>query len=435
MGAEERAGSRIMWDVVEEHLDEAEFCFGLVDRALDSPRYTLADVERGPESRLFAHVQGLVAGGPEVAERLLRPALAEDTPARRSAATFALFASGAHDAVGAELEAAEDPAPLIRALIRIPDARVDGWLAERLAAQPAEAMHTALLQVAAGRGRAFEGVERGLNSDEPRLLAAALDAARVGPLRNSLGVVARQLEHPEPGVRDAALRAGLQGELPEAWELCRVLAASSMEVHPLALLLVGALGGPAEHEILLKALRLPTHLHASVRALGLSGNRAVLPSLMPLLERPDPPVAQLAAEAIATIAGPPAALHLDQPPESTDADGLPPLEDDDLDADLVPPSTSELPWPDAPAIAAWRSQATLPDVRSIDGQPATPVAVIQALRTGSTRRNHALALILAIKSCGALRLDTLRLASTQRAQLGGLVAPSRWARSSGRSDA
>lgn len=417
---------RILWDVVEEHLDEAEFAFGLLDRALDSPRYSLDEVERGPERRLWAHVDGLLVGGPAVAVRLLTEALTEGGPARRAAAAGALFLAGSEDRIEARLEDVADPA-VISGLFRTPGDRVDLWVAERLASRPTAPLTTALLTIAAARGLRVDGLDSALTSDDPALLAAAVEATRASDARRYATALARHLEHPDPLVRDAALRAGLQAGLPRAWALCRTLAAGRVVPHPLALDLLGALGGPAEQQVLLRALSLPTHLHAAVRALGLCGSPDVIPSLLPLLDHPEPPVAQLAVEAIVAIAGPAAALYRDPPPEP-DVDALLPLADDDLDADLVPSSTAELPWPDAPAIAAWWSRATLPRGRSIDGRPATPAAMIEALRTGSTRGNQVLALVLAIKSGGALRLDPLRLASAQRAQLDGLRPGDVWVR-------
>lgn len=433
-GAERPASAatdaRILWDVVEEHLDEAEFGFGRLDRALDSPQYSLAEVERGPEQRLGAHVDALVVGGPPVAVRLLSEALTEGGPARRAAAACALFLAGSEDRIEAQLEEVADPA-VISGLIRTPSPRVDAWVTERLASRTTTPLHTALLTVAAARGQRVDALDSALCSDDPALLAAALDATRASDGRRYATAVARHLEHPEPAVAEAALRAGLQAGLPRAWALCRTLAAGRVVPHPLALSVVGALGRPGEHEMLLRALDLPTHQHAAVRALGVSGNPDVIPALLLLLDSVDPPLAQLAAEAIVTIAGPAAALYQDPPP-APDEDALPPLAEDDLDADLIPPSTSELPWPDAAAITAWWADATLPRGRLIDGHPATPTAMIEALRTGTTRRNKVLALVLALASGGALRLDTLRLASAQRAQLDDLRAPSAWPRADAR---
>ncbi|MES1210477.1 MAG: hypothetical protein ABUS79_31440, partial [Pseudomonadota bacterium] len=81
----------IMWDIYEEHLDEAAFLFGQWEQAMDAANYTLDDVIVGPEERLLAHLDGLVLGGTRVAERLLVPALTDDDPGKVTAATWALL--------------------------------------------------------------------------------------------------------------------------------------------------------------------------------------------------------------------------------------------------------------------------------------------------------------------------------------------------------
>ena len=68
----------ILWDILEEHLNEAAFLWGQWERSLRSPRYVLREVMDGPEERLLAHVEGLCEGGLPVVERLLLPALQEE---------------------------------------------------------------------------------------------------------------------------------------------------------------------------------------------------------------------------------------------------------------------------------------------------------------------------------------------------------------------
>ena len=81
-----------LWDIVEEHLDEAEFLWEQWEHALLAPNYTLDELADGPEARLLAHLDGLVVGGPEVARRLLIPTLDEDVePTRVRAAALALL--------------------------------------------------------------------------------------------------------------------------------------------------------------------------------------------------------------------------------------------------------------------------------------------------------------------------------------------------------
>ncbi|HZN94988.1 MAG TPA: hypothetical protein VFB81_19880, partial [Myxococcales bacterium] len=80
----------VMWDVVEEHLDEAAFHWEQWERALVSPDNTLAGVAQGTEARLLAHLDGLasVSSG-DVVPRLLEPRLASRRPDEVFAAALA----------------------------------------------------------------------------------------------------------------------------------------------------------------------------------------------------------------------------------------------------------------------------------------------------------------------------------------------------------
>ncbi|MFP2933139.1 hypothetical protein ACLESO_49930, partial [Pyxidicoccus sp. 3LG] len=79
---ERRTSAPILWDIVEEHFQEAAFLWRQRERALRAPDQSLADIAEGDEPRLVAHLEGLLLAGPRAAERLLGPALREGTPRR-----------------------------------------------------------------------------------------------------------------------------------------------------------------------------------------------------------------------------------------------------------------------------------------------------------------------------------------------------------------
>jgi hypothetical protein len=56
---QEPARSRVFWDVLEEHRDEAEFSLELFDGALESPTRNLNQLATYPEQRLLAHLDAL----------------------------------------------------------------------------------------------------------------------------------------------------------------------------------------------------------------------------------------------------------------------------------------------------------------------------------------------------------------------------------------
>jgi hypothetical protein len=110
----------LFWDVLEEHLDEAEFLWAQWERGLVAHDLTLDELASGAERRLLAHLDGLIIAGPPAAERLLLPAIAGADPERASAAASALLAGpvAGLDAVADALTRApvERRAPLLRAL-------------------------------------------------------------------------------------------------------------------------------------------------------------------------------------------------------------------------------------------------------------------------------------------------------------------------------
>ncbi|HLT36985.1 MAG TPA: hypothetical protein VK034_11890, partial [Enhygromyxa sp.] len=86
------AADEILWDIEEQHLDEAEFLFEIREAACEAPTHSLDDLATGPDQRLLAHLDGLRLAGPLVAERLLLPTIEdpEQWYVRIAAATLAL---------------------------------------------------------------------------------------------------------------------------------------------------------------------------------------------------------------------------------------------------------------------------------------------------------------------------------------------------------
>ena len=146
-----------------------------------------------------------------------------------------------------------------------------------------------------------------------------------------------------------------------------------------------------------------------------------LVGLLPRLADEDPPCARLAAEALSSITGlDVTAPAYAAPPPPAEPDGLPPLAEDDLDANLVPSPIDEVALPNAEAIARWwQAEAPRfpPDRRVLGGHPWTGGSVCAFLRSAPLRRRPPLALWLALSTRGALHLDPSALCTRQRAQL------------------
>jgi len=398
----------VIWDVVEEHLDEAAFLSGQWERALASPRFTIAEAAEGPEERLRAHLDGLAAGGPDAVGKLLVPALADDDVEKVFAAAAALCEHGELSSLRQALPAAPAAGRAVaRALaLTLPPGRerdLAAWLEDG-----DEGARAVALEALAFRGAApATGLTPHLASRLTALATAALAAAAAAGDAYRNGIEAA-LSSPVPAVRDAALRAavrlGLRGALAASR---RAVEAGADPALPLEIL---ALGGDREDlDRIAAALHGRPLRRAALWAAGLSGAPAAGDLCLESLY--EPALARLAFEALSAIAGPAVARLTGPEP--------PPDEEERAPA----PATwaeAELPYPDPELVeSAWRRlRPRLGDgQRWLAGEPFGPDALLRAFVAGPTRRRHALALDLTVRSRGELRVETRGWARDQlRAQ-------------------
>lgn len=412
----------ILWNVLEEHLDEAAFYFEQREAALASPLYTLDELAAGPERLMLAHEQGLVAGGQAVIERLLIPTLEDEDsdPGEIFVAAHLILSTASTELcakVTAQLETAEDErwTALVRALELCERAGFGPWLthglercgpaglAGRLRALPSHAVPA--------DARALEW----LRADDPRVIAASCrwlwDAG--GP--EVLAALREPLVHDDARVRVAALDAACMASPEQLGPWFGQLAVDAdPKLRERAQLWLALLGDASSHQ------RLIAELGAWVRpwAASFCGRVAAVDAAIELLA--DETLGPEAGELVQAIAGLPdddafwAASPADQD------DGLPPFEDDDLDAELVPEQAADLRRPKPEAIAAWwsgeRSRLD-PGVRHIRGAPMTRETMVEALTAQSCRRRHALALEISARTRGQVSLDASALAPRQRATI------------------
>ncbi|MFL5354792.1 TIGR02270 family protein [Archangium sp.] len=403
----------LRWDIHEEHLDEAAFRWSQWERALDAPDYVLAEVAELEEA-LAAHVDGLVLGGERVARRLLEPALAADEAERIVAAALALLGGESPSgpaAVLAALRQAEPPVlvALQRALeLAAPPALLSD-LPSLLKNEAAVPEFLALVFDTLGlRGLATAPLCTPFFTHlDARVAAAAVCAA--GRMRMPLdpGVLRRALGSAEPPLRDAAIVAGLMGGHRDAWLACQAVAESRAPNSRLPLLLLAMGGDERDVKRLLELLSDASLRPDVLWALGFSGSVAAAEACLELMRQE--PVAALSGEAFSAITG----LRLEGQyaveRQEMDAEEPVPLEQEDLDADLVPRPEDALPLPQVDAVASWWKEACLRmDARRryFEGQPFTPQALLDALATAPMRRRHALSLDLALRSRGSLQVPT-----------------------------
>jgi len=411
----------ILWDVVEDHLDEAEFLIGQWLVAARSPRFSLELLQTTLERRLDAQLDGLAVGGSEVADGLLWATLEDG-----SIGSEAFFTACGLGLLADETGSA---APRLIDLLNTTDKpKVRNGLrnafllggspatieAVRLAlyASDSPPVQAAILAVLAAR-RIDPGpilgplLERDAEVRAPAVqaLAAAPDSAR-GSL---LPRVEQLLADDAPGVRAAARRTGLIWNLEPAWRSC---AAQAQAGAPDALLYLAMLDGAAALPWFASGLASPERRPAVLFALGFTGLPEAVDLCLPWLDDPEIAVARLAGEAVGTITG----LELDDSRYATrrkpqPAQDLPPLEDD-LREDLMPTPVDMLPVPIAGAIRDWwseRRSAFTAGRRYLYGHPFTVNTVQAALLIGPLRPTGALACELAIRSAGETQLPALHL--------------------------
>jgi uncharacterized protein (TIGR02270 family) len=413
------SGRPLHWDIYEQHLDEAAFRWSQWEGALDAPDFTLEEVAE-LEEHVAAHVDALVLGGERVAERLLFPALAEGEPERLVAAALALLQAEAPfgpAALLAALPTAEPPAlaalrrafelapspaiPLeVPALLKREDA-IPGLLALVLDTLGAHGLATAPLCTPF------------LAHPEPQVAAAALRAASRARLPVDSGVLQRALDSEEPGLRDAAILTGLMAGQRAAWAACQASATSRAPGSRLPLLLLGMSGDERDVKRLLELLPDEKLRPDVLWALGFSGRVEAADACVELLRHK--PVAALAGEAFSAVTGLRIAEQYAAGPEEED-EALPPLEEEDLDADLSSKPEDALPRPQADSVVAWWREAR-PRLdakqRYLAGQPFTPQALLEALASAPMRRRHGLALELALRSRGGLQVPTRSFVTRQ----------------------
>lgn len=429
---------RILWDVVEEHLSEAAFEYGRWNAALRSPRYTLHELAEGPEEYLLAHLRGVMLAGKSGLERLVLPCLqlaAEQEPELLAIAAAMSLCFGHRDPI--VLLLLDGKPAQRRALmggLRLCDdsSLFDTWVVQTfqrglMVARP----RIALLDLAAERRLSLENLESSLLANDPQEAAVAVRAAQWSEQGRYRAIMEELILHPLREVRLPALTTALTWGSSRAFQCCLELTARRDPCARGLLDFVAVLGGPQEHELLLKLMDDddPWLRYAAIRAIRLSGNARAVPPLIALLEAEDLIAAKLAGEAIRMIAGLAAAdpqYHRDVPQLSEEEEerlALPDLADDDLDADLRPAEEADLPYLDAAAVAGWWSSVVADtDInhRMLLGRPLSSDMCLSMLREESMRSRRSIAYCVYIRSAGRHRIHVDRPSVQQLRELTAL---------------
>ena len=422
----------ILWDVVEEHLDEAEFLYDLWHDRLFAAHYNLFELGSRLEPRLEAHLDGLVTGGAPVAERLLYPVLEKAKyPERATVAALALLDSSRrtdrHAPFEAIVAAEGEQRDGLAAALRVSESPVvDLMVVDRFKSAIEPDDKALWLGIMAARHLdPGEALQDCLETEHGSLQRAALDAARHLGRRDQAYYAEKLIRAPNPEVRGAAVKAGLVFGQAQAWHDCLYAVRHRDETDMDSMVIVALLGGPVEHEQLQDLLGYRKTREAALWALGFTGNVASADACVPYLRSEDERTVKLAAEAIATIGGLNLfASELKEPTSEEEEPEQPiPLEEDDLDANLVPDGVDALPMISPAALeATWveQRQALSVSTRYLGASAFGAPALADTLRSAPMRRRHVHALELAIRTGAARRVRTTAFCKRQIAEVDAL---------------
>ena len=395
----------MLWDVVEEHFQEAAFLWIQRERSLRAPDQLLADIAEGDEHRLVAHLEGLLHAGPRAAERLLVPALRESQAGEVAVAALALLASETRDwskAVLTALPETEQPAALLRGVALSPRTAVEDPLREGFPKFDTPLQALVLETLALRRADAGALLASVRTTREPALLAAALRAARFTDRVTALEWVGRGLAHGYPAARDAAIETGCIVGHREAWLRCRRVIENA-EPLPRQALLGLATGGEAAMVSLLGGLLARPELRAEgLWALGFNGRPAAIELLLSLMREGEP----AAAEPLSLVSGLSLEKLLAPAAGEAEEDSSVTAETDDeaaLSGPVALKGTVRLE-----AIEDWW-KATRPHLdaegRCLLGRPWSLEALLAALEEAPARRRPGLAWELAVRTRGAFQVE------------------------------
>jgi uncharacterized protein (TIGR02270 family) len=234
--------------------------------------------------------------------------------------------------------------------------------------------------------------------------------ATAGPFEDAIDA---GLGNKDDSVRLAAVEAGLSRGVSAARAAAIRLARPGEASAGPYLKFVAMFGTGEEHDIVYSALRIPALQRDAIWALGHLGTARAAEACLAGMRHE--PLARACAEAYCWITG--ANLVRDKLEKLEPSEESPVLEDDDLDANLVPAADDLWPLPDVDATREhWNARRAelAPDVRYAHGTPVTPAALMALVETGPMLRRHDLVLELRSRTRGAYDVETRAFAARQR---------------------
>jgi uncharacterized protein (TIGR02270 family) len=402
--------------IVSQHAEEAAFLWLLRDNAVYAPHYTLKDLIR-LDDRVEAHLDGLrVAGDP--GWELVKEAAGGGAGAVFAAAVLALE-GGKEERVTFVIEqGCATPAKsrgLVSALGWLPYSRVKDTIRTLCTAPRTPLKRVGIAAAAVLRQHPEFSLSRALIDNDPLLRRRVLQAVGEFGATDVLTTLKPFLNNDDPALRFWAAWAGtLVYNDPFALSTLQAIAeAGKRFAEEAASLAIRRLDiGPANRwRVKLGATR------AAVVAAGALGDPDALPWLVEQMK--SPPVARLAGEAFATIAG----VHLSYDKlDGPKPEGFEPTPSDNpADEDVSPDPDDNLAWPSVEKVQKWLQahQSGFPrGVRHLLGKPIAPDSLRQVLREGRQRQRAAAALELSLLKRGTPLWEVRAPGFRQREWLG-----------------
>ena len=404
-------------DLVEESFEEAAFLWRRWENELASLTRNLDEVWSWTEDRLHGALDGVRVGGASTLD-LAKDALATDEIDKIAVSTAVLGSStepGAVDVMTTRLTDAKG-AKL--------DAMIRGLelLGSDQALRAAAAVLGSSDPVLASALCRLKMFRRVVPRDElagafsSKMPAAQIEALRAARLITSGAAdewIASALQGEDAAVRYAAVESGVCLRMAHAWDAAMRFAGQRDPQAGPYLKLLALFGTAAEHEIVFGALRIPGLQPAAIWALAHIGTERAVEACLAGMKHE--PLARACGEAYCWMTG--ADLNRDRLAiDETPADA-PALEDDDLDANLVPAPEALWPLPDPDAVRKhWlkRGADWGASVRHVLGRPVTGDVLLDTIERGPMLRRPDLVLELRVKTRGRYDVETRAFTSRQR---------------------
>ncbi|HML76994.1 MAG TPA: TIGR02270 family protein [Geobacter sulfurreducens] len=410
--------------ILHQLAEEAAFLWHLRGGILQSPHFSLSDLERFDE-RLEAQVDGLRVGG-DASWEICRSALAGDTVEGLFAPATLAFEGGnsehlqqVMDAMGTDREKAR---AVISALGWLPYEQARPRIEQLLADESPFHRYIGMAACAIHRHDPGPQLTRAVNDTSPLLMARGLRAYGElgrGCELNDFRLQEYLTDHDDEIRFSAAWSASLAG-IGTAVGVLRSFVASSSRYAEKALNVSVRCMRPESARAWQRELAQSSE---TIRFAAIGAGALGDPALVPwLIDRMDTPtIARVAGEALTMITG--IDIELEElagsRPEGFNAGPT----DDPKDLNVAMDADENLPWPDADRVAAWwdknkgRFQS---GTRYFLGKPVSPEHLRLALKTGLQRQRAAAALELARMNPGRPMFEVRAPAARQRKEVAAI---------------